>query len=119
MEHSTPITEVQKGELDKKTASEGPEYVEFLFAHRPDVLNARVDIFIQYETALLGQVQNQVASAMSTHFVATPDKEAKPLLLRVNVKHYSGKERNCITLWIREIKMVMRSGLISLEHRRV
>ena len=70
----------------------GPEYAEFLVAQGPDVLNARVETFKQYETALLGPFQSQVASAMPTRFVAMPDKEAKPRSLRVDVKHYSGKE---------------------------
>ena len=56
---------------------------------------------------------------MPTLFVAMPDEEAKPCPLRVDVKHYSRKEGKNLTLWIREIEMAMRSGLISLEHQRV
>ena len=48
-----------------------------------------------------------------------PDEEAKPSSLRVNVKPYSGKEGGNITLWIREIEMALRFGLISLEHQQV
>ena len=92
MEQSTPLSEAQKVALDKLTAAVGPEYVEFLAAQGPDVLNARVETFMQYETALLMQVQNQVASAMPTRYVAMPPEEAKPRPLRVDVKHYSGKE---------------------------
>ena len=83
------------------------------------MLNARIEIFKQYETALMGQVRNQVASAMPTRFVVMTDGEAKPRSLRVDVKHYSGKEGGNLTLWIREMKMAMRSSLISLEHQRV
>ena len=57
-EQSTPLSEAQKVALDKLTAAVGPEYVEFLAAQGPDVLNARVEAFMQYETALMGQVQN-------------------------------------------------------------
>ena len=49
MEQSTPITEAQKVALNKFTAAVGPEYVEFLAAQGPDVLNARVETFMQYE----------------------------------------------------------------------
>ena len=66
MEQSTLLSEAQKVALNKLTAAVGPEYVEFLAAQGPDVLNARVETFKQYETALLGQVQNQVASALPT-----------------------------------------------------
>ncbi|CAI5714203.1 unnamed protein product [Hyaloperonospora brassicae] len=48
-----------------------------------------------------------------------PDEEAKPRPLKVDVKHFSGKEGETLILWIREIEMVMRSGLISVEHQRV
>ena len=92
MEQSTPFTEPQKVALDELTAAVGPEYVELLVAKGPDVLNARFEIFMQYETALLGQVQNQLASAIPTRFVAMPDEEAKHRPLWVDVKHYSGKE---------------------------
>ena len=74
---------------------------------------------MQDETALLGQVQNLVVSAMLTPFVAILDEEEKPRPLRVDVKHYSGKEGENLTLWIREIEMAMRSGLIPLEQQRV
>ena len=66
--------------------------MEFLATQGPDVLNARVETSIQYETVLLEQVQYQVASAMPTRYVAIPTEEAKTLPLRVDVKHYSGKE---------------------------
>ena len=56
MEQSTPLNEAQKVAHDKVTAAVCPEYVEFLAAQDPDVLNARVETFMQYETAIVGQV---------------------------------------------------------------
>ena len=41
-----------------------------------------------------------------------PDEEDGPRPLRVNNKHYSVKEGENFTLWIREIEMDIRSGLI-------
>uniref|UniRef100_A0AAV1TYM6 PH domain-containing protein n=1 Tax=Peronospora matthiolae TaxID=2874970 RepID=A0AAV1TYM6_9STRA len=32
---------------------------------------------------------------------------------------YSGKEGDDLILWIREIEMAMRSGLIKLDHRQI
>ena len=92
MGKSTLLYEAQMVALDKLTASLGTEYVEFLVAQGPDVLNARLEGFLQYEATLLGQVQDQVASAMPTRFVAVPDQEDKPCPLKVYVKSYSGKE---------------------------
>ena len=119
MEQSTPLYEAQKVALDKLIAAIGPEYVEFLAAQGSEVLNARVETFMHYETSLLGQVQNQVASAMPTRYVAMLPEEAKPRPLRVGVKHYPGKEGENLTLWIREIEIAMSSGHISLENQRV
>ena len=56
MEQSTPLNEAQKVALDKLTAAVGPEYVEFLAAQGPDVLNARVETFMQCETAFIEKV---------------------------------------------------------------
>ena len=52
MEQPTPLSEPQKAAIDKLTTAVVPGYVEFLAAQRPDVLNARVETFMQYETAL-------------------------------------------------------------------
>ena len=119
MESSTPLSDAQKVALDKLTASLGPEYVEFLVSQGPEVLTARVEGFLQYEASLLGQVQDQMASAMPTRYVSVPDEEARPRPLRVEVKNYSGKEGENLILWIREIEMAMRSGLIKLDHQQV
>ena len=81
--------------------------------------SASVETFMQYETALLGQVQNQVASAMPTHFVAMPGEETKPRPLRVNVKHYSGNEGDNLNLWIREVEMAITYVIISLKNQRI
>ena len=86
MENPTPLPEAQKVALDKLTASLGPAYVEFLASQGPEVLAARVEGFLQYEAFLLGQFQDQTASAMLTRYVYVPDKEARPRPLRVEVK---------------------------------
>ena len=119
MENLTPLSEAQKVALDKLTASLGPEYVEFLVSQGPEVLTACVECFLQYEASLLGQVQDQMASAMPTRYVSVPDEETRPRPLRVEVKNYSGKEDENFILWIPEIEMAMRSGLIKLDHQQV
>uniref|UniRef100_M4BZ91 Gag protein n=1 Tax=Hyaloperonospora arabidopsidis (strain Emoy2) TaxID=559515 RepID=M4BZ91_HYAAE len=115
MENPTPLSEAQNVALDKLTASLGPEYVEFLVSQDPEVLTARVDGFLQHEASLLGQFQAQTASAMPTRYVSVPDEEARPRSLSLKI----GKENENLILWIREIEMAMRSGLIKLEHQQV
>uniref|UniRef100_M4BAU5 Retrotransposon gag domain-containing protein n=1 Tax=Hyaloperonospora arabidopsidis (strain Emoy2) TaxID=559515 RepID=M4BAU5_HYAAE len=60
-----------------------------------------------------------MASAMPTRYVCVPDEEARTRPLRVEAKNYSGKEGENLILWIREIEMAMRSGLIKLDHQQV
>ena len=57
MEQSTPLTEAQKVALEKLMAAMVPAYVKFLASEGPDVLSARVETLMQYQKALLGQVQ--------------------------------------------------------------
>ena len=51
--------------------------------------------------------------------MTVPDEEARPRPLGVEVKNYSGKEGENFILWIREIEMAIRSGLIKLDHQQV
>ena len=83
------------------------------------MLTARVEGFLRFEASLLGQVQDQMTSAMSTRYVSVPEGTAGPRPLRVEVKNYSGKEGGNLILWIREIEVAMRSGLIKLDHQQV
>ena len=69
--------------------------MEFLVSQGPEVLTARVEGFLQYEASLLGQVQDQMASAMLTRNVSVPDEEARPRSLRVEAKNT--KERRVKT----------------------
>ena len=91
MENPIPLSEAQKVALDKLTASLGPEHVEFLVSQGPEVVTACVEGFLQYEASLLGQFQDQMASAMPTRYVSVPDEEAMPRPRRVEVKNSSGK----------------------------
>uniref|UniRef100_A0AAV1V173 Uncharacterized protein n=1 Tax=Peronospora matthiolae TaxID=2874970 RepID=A0AAV1V173_9STRA len=118
MEHPTPLSEAQKVALDQLIASFGSEYVEFLVSQGPEVLNARAEYFMQYEATLLGQFQDQVASAIPTRCISVPDEEARPRPLRVEVKIFYGKEGENIILWVREIETAVRAGLIKLDHQQ-
>ena len=47
MEQYTPFSETQNVSLDKLTTDLGPEYVDFLVSQGSDVLNARLEDFMQ------------------------------------------------------------------------
>ena len=77
--------------LVKLTALLGTDEINLLAAQGPDVLSARIDAFMQYEMALIGQVQDQLASAMPTRYVSVADDESKIRPLVVSVETYEGK----------------------------
>ena len=119
MENPTPLFEAQKIALDKLTASLGPEYVEFLVSQGLEVLTARVEglLAVRSVPSRAGLIPNGFDYAYTLCVI--PDKEARPHPLEVEVKNYSGKEGENLILWICEIEMAMRLGLIKLDHQQV
>ena len=63
----------------------GPDAAKFIAANGPNVLNKRFDTFLLYETTLLVYAHKQVASAISTRFVAVTDEEGNYRPLAVDV----------------------------------
>ena len=58
----------------------------------PEVLLARIEAFMQYDSFLIGQVQEHSRASIPTRYLSVPDSEPKARSLSVSVPTFEGKE---------------------------
>uniref|UniRef100_A0AAV1ULR7 Uncharacterized protein n=1 Tax=Peronospora matthiolae TaxID=2874970 RepID=A0AAV1ULR7_9STRA len=69
METAMNLSEAQQIMIEKLTALKGHEQVALILSRGPDALCARLEAFSNFESTLIGQVRDCLASAMSTRYV--------------------------------------------------
>ena len=105
----------------------GVNQIDQILAQGPEVLHARLEAFMRYETTLLGQIHDHVASDISTCCIPlsyrvqlvrrVSDEEPRTRPLIVNDQTSEEKRRKKRLLWIQEVKLAMSAATRRSEQR--
>ena len=80
------------------------------------MLQARLEAFMGYEAAFIGQVHDLVSPAMTTLYIPVTIEEPKARSLTLSVNTFKKKKGDNLFLWNPEVKMAIQFSLLSTEY---
>ena len=118
MESFPDISATQRRVFEKLKSLFGLDHIEFLMSQGSEVLLARIDAFMQYESPLIEQVQDHERSS-TRRYISVPDSEPKARPLVVAVRTFEGKEGENLPFWVKQMEMSIDSALCLNEQQKV
>ena len=118
MESFPELSATQRRAYEKLKSLFGLDHIEFLMSQGSEVLLARIEAFMQYESYLIEQVQEHERSS-TTRYISAADSEPKARPLVVAVRTFEGKEGENLPFWVKQMEMSIDSALCLNEQQKV
>ena len=97
----------------------GLDYIKFIMSQGPEILHTRLEALKQYESFLIGQVQEHERASIPTRYIFVPESEPKAHPLAVSVPAFEGKEGDNLPFWITQMHIAATSAQFLTEPQKV
>ena len=102
MESFPGISATQRRAYENLKSFFGLDHIEFSMSQETEVLLARIEAFMQYESSLIEQVQEHERSS-TTRYISVPDSEPKARPLVVAVRTFESKEGENLPICVKQM----------------